>query len=304
MSFQFNRLRENLEIFLLTTMDVMTDFELVTVAISGLNNVQIVSGGMDASAVTLSGSLDGERVFVKVVPKVSPGVRFASSVGHPQVLAPQSITAMPDGRWALVYPWIEGKNGFESVLQSHHWMEVGRILREVHRSRSEYLLPETFVIEGLTEFASSRLTSPYQGLFEIHSADLDRGFELVERLSHECRDASWEFVPCHADLHVGNIVVADDRVFLVDWDTARLAPVECDFLFFESPGILLQHTVIEEIGFRDGYGEMEPRKPLMSYYRFARAFEDIVSFAREGNVKWLERQFGPGSMLDLALSRA
>ncbi len=279
------------------------DINFLTSAINNLHDVQLVSGGMDASAITLSGNVDGEKVFIKIVPKVPPGVQFAKSLGHPNVLAPQTITELPDGRWVLLYSWIDGKNGFEAPLLPHHWVEVGRILRDVHASKSKDLDLETFTIDGLPEFVETKSSSPFQPLFEWHAPTLDRGLELVANLSEVCKGKQWDLVPCHADLHVGNIVVCDDKVFLVDWDTARLAPAECDYLFFEAPGILGKHTVIEELRFQEGYGEFESRELLMSYYRFARAFEDIVSFAREGNAEWLERQFGSGSMLELALKR-
>ena len=54
---------------------------------------------------------------------------------------------------------------------------------------------------------------------------------LQRRLQTQAQD----WVVCHADLHNGNSLIAKDgALYIVDWDTAMLAPPERDLMFVGS----------------------------------------------------------------------
>lgn len=249
-----------------------------------------VDGGLDAAAKNFRSG----NHFIKVRPNLPPGVSLTSRLSVPGVLAPLHIVELADGSHAIVYRRLDAKNGFDRPLLAEHWESAGRTLREVHESGvTEGLASETFRVEGTDTLDSS----PLSNLVDAHRAQVDWLIEETLRLGQRLSTRSWMLVPCHADLHVGNILTALNGVWLVDWDTARLAPRECDLMFFVGEGILGLHGPQEEAAFFRGYGTVEMSPELIRYYRLARVLEDVVSFAQEGDVKWFLRQFGDASLL-------
>jgi Ser/Thr protein kinase RdoA (MazF antagonist) len=84
--------------------------------------------------------------------------------------------------------------------------ELGRVLTDLHALTPGVDLPrEDFAIDGLL---------PNDRLAELQS--------VVRRLPQR-------FVVCHTDLIGDNLLVdSDGRLSALDWDTAKLAPAECD----------------------------------------------------------------------------
>lgn len=261
-----------------------------------LPKLQPVEGGLDSVARNY-GSGD---YFIKVRPDVPGGVSLTSELAIPGVLAPLHIVKLSDGRKAIIYPFIEAKNGFEQPLLLQHWEQVGLLLRQVHEfagptsalSRETFVVPDTDTLE----------TSPLAHLIEFHRSQVNWLIEETQKLGNRLAKRPWRLVPCHADLHVGNILTSGKQVWLVDWDTARLAPRECDLVFFLGSGILGLHGPEEEAAFLEGYGRVDYSTDLISYFQLARVLEDVVSFAKEGDEKWLMRQFEPNSLLHLVRS--
>jgi spectinomycin phosphotransferase len=140
--------------------------------------------------------------------------------------------------------------------------------------------------------------SPLAHLVELRWLDIAWIIKESESLGGQLSSQEWKFVPCHADLHVGNILTSEHDTWLIDWDTGRLAPRECDLLFFLGNGILGKHGAAEEAAFLSGYGEVIVSTELIRYYRLARVLEDLISFAQEGDEKWFLRQLDSQLLLD------
>lgn len=263
--------------------------------------------GHDPSARTYKAKgADGDRWFIKECASVEPGIALVAALaetGIDSVLAPirtrRLEAALPfQDRHLLVFPYLQGQNGFARTLSLPNWREVGSTLRKVHdaelpRALLGEVAGEEFAIAGLEEFertASKLLASTHRspaeealaGALSLHQAQIHQAVRRVRELGEACRARSWDLVPCHADLHVGNILVADeDEAWLIDWDAPRLAPRECDLVFFLNGGILGAHGEAEEAAFRSGYGEVDADLLALTYYRYARAAEDLVAYTRE-----------------------
>jgi len=254
-------------------------------------SLQPLEGGLDSAARNYRSG----DYFIKVRRDVPPGASLTSALAIPGVLAPLRVVHLANGSHALVYQYIDAKNGFDHPLSRDNWEQVGRILRQVHdfKDPTPWLAKETFEVPGTDTLESS----PLAHLVEANRAQVDWLIAETEQLGHRLSKQSWTFVPCHADLHVGNILTADNKVWLVDWDTARTSPRECDLLFFLGTGILGLHGQQEEAAFLRGYGEVEFSPDLIRYFQLARVLEDVVSFAAEGDEAWFSRQFASGSLL-------
>lgn len=136
------------------------------------------------------------------------------------------------------------------------------------------------VMGSLTpESANNEAESVLAGHLAANRAQCVHVIERTRHFAQKCRDREWPLVPCHADLHVGNVLTKGDADWIVDWDAPRLAPRECDLIFFLDGGILGGHGAAEEEAFREGYGPVSPDPAAMAYYFYARSLEDLVSFS-------------------------
>jgi spectinomycin phosphotransferase len=102
--------------------------------------------------------------------------------------------------------------------------------------------------------------------------------EQADGLGRELRTRHAPSVVCHGDPHLGNVLIGpDERVWLIDWDDAVLAPRERDFMFVIG-GVLAFAPVSpeEQSWFFDGYGAADIDPDRLAYYRCTRALEDLA----------------------------
>lgn len=97
------------------------------------------------------------------------------------------------------------------------------------------------------------------------------------------RAGELRFVPCHADPHLGNLVVrGPGEVALVDFDDAVLAPPERDLMFVLGGGVLAgaRATPQQQGWFLDGYGrDRVPDEELLRFYRGLRGLRVLEDVA-------------------------
>lgn len=260
--------------------------------------------------------------------------QFLHDQGVRQVIAP--VPTLSQQLWAdlndfrlMVFPFIEGHNGYEIQMLDSHWMDYGRALKALHSAE----LPPSFVnrIQRETYSAQWReIVRRFQVMVENTvfadpvSAELaaflrlkqDVVNELVRRAEHFAailKGASLPFVLCHADIHAANILIdARDHLYLVDWDTLILAPKERDLMFTGGGQFGDQRSPQEEeAGFYQGYGATTIDERALAYYRYERIVEDIAAYCeqilltnaggkdRENGLRQLTGQFLPGHVIDL-----
>jgi spectinomycin phosphotransferase len=110
--------------------------------------------------------------------------------------------------------------------------------------------------------------------------------ELVgraERLVAVLQTRSQEFIVCHADIHVFNILIdVYDQLYIVDWDTLTFAPKERDLMFIGGGQFGSEHTPQEEETlFYQGYGQTETDPVGLAYYRYERIVQDIAAYCEQ-----------------------
>lgn len=286
----------------------------------GIDALDIVE--VEGGADPLSKAYRVGQHFVKLVRRPSPTVAVAAALreaGVTEVVAPararHGSLSWPcaDGR-LLVFDWLDAANGFDRPLTLAAWEAVGRALRQVHEFSGSFDLPqESFVVQGVERVAAVLAAPPVDAVggrlrdvLTEHKTAWSRRVGQLSHLSAECLVRDWELVPCHADLHIGNILIdGSGGVHLTDWDTARLAPRECDFLFFCNGGIGDWHGEAEEQAFWSGYGPCPVDATALAYYQVARVVEDVVAYvddaagvtsaetkARESAIQWIARLLG------------
>lgn len=230
---------------------------------------------------------------------------------------------------AILFPFVEGHDGWNYRLSPAQWRDFGRSLRVLHTielpdqlwnaiPRERYdpvwrtilgrYLNDTTLVERADPAARA-----YGELLREREAILRDLLERSEQLAAWATHQSFELRPCHADIHAGNLLIdGAEKLYLVDWDTLIAAPVERDLMFIGAGIGAIWNTPREAEQFFAGYGEVALVPELMRYYRFERIVEDFAVTCQaifesdEGGedravmVQQLEEQFGPGSVIEMA----
>jgi spectinomycin phosphotransferase len=228
---------------------------------------------------------------------VFPKLLFDQSVE--QVIPPiLSCSGKPSTRLdqycVILYPYIDGKDGFQVELSDEQWVEFGNAVKKIHSAKIPTQMLKKIPTESFsTEFADQLLgilqrirvancTDPISAdMVEYLLSKEDTIQTLISRtnqLSGILVKRSMRLVVCHSDLHAGNLLIdTQGHLFIVDWDTLLRAPKERDLMFVGGGQGFRGHTLQEEIElFYQGYGKTRVNQEALAYYRYARIIEDLV----------------------------
>ena len=225
--------------------------------------------------------------------------KFLSDQGIAQIIAPLAtgtghLWGNLDDFKLILYPFVEGRNGYEVEMSDRHWIDFGRTLKIIHTTVLHPALrariqKETYPPQG-RETVTRSLGSVENDTFHDPVAlkltaflKTKRGeiLDLVgraERLAQALQARPPEFILCHSDIHAGNILIdADDHLYIVDWDNPILAPKERDLMFVGGGQFGDRRTAQEEETlFYRGYGQTQIDPVALAYYRYERIIQDIA----------------------------
>ena len=307
----------------------------------GLANVQIVFltiGADKDTAVYRVIAQDRTVYFLKlrrgdVEDAPAALAKFLADQGVKQTIAPiETIEHRPTSsfeRYRLVlFPFVEGRSGFDVELSGRNWADLGIGLRAIHNVDVPPAILRQFQRETYSPHWREKVKALLAGtdedtvdptaaqLAEFLRAKHDEILNIVvkaERLATGLQGRSTEFVLCHADIHAGNVLIdAKDDLYIVDWDTAILAPKERDLMFVGAGVGGTWNKAEDEALFYQGYGQTKTNPAAIAYYRYERIVEDIavtsqqicstemVRDDREEGLRQLTRQFAPNDVVDMA----
>jgi spectinomycin phosphotransferase len=259
---------------------------------------------------------------------------FLKSQGLKEIISPFE-TKSKQG-WAdfgeykmILYPFIEGKDGFDRELTDDHRNTLGTALRRIHTAQLPPVLRRRIPQENFSPQWRERLKS-FQDLVETRVFDDATAAKLAEfmksrrddishlvrrteELASEVRSRPLELVLCHTDFHGGNILIGDDeQLYIVDWDNPLLAPKERDLMFIGGGIDGIWKGKREEAVFYEGYGQPEIHLAALAYYRYERVIEDLAVTGgqllltdeggadRERSYGWFTSNFEPGQTIEIA----
>ncbi len=261
--------------------------------------------------------------------------KFLSDQGLVQIIAPlatrtSQLWASLDAYKLILYPFVEGHDGYEVDLSDRHWVDFGATLKRIHSAVVPPALigriqQETYSPQG-REIVKTFLERVEAGVFDDPIAIEMAAFlkarraeilDLVgraERLAQALQARSPEFIVCHSDIHAGNILIgANDAFYIVDWDNPILAPKERDLMFIGGGQFGDGRSPQEEESlFYRGYGQTPIDPIALAYYRYERIIQDIAVFCeqifltneggvdREQSLKYLKSNFLPNGALEIA----
>ncbi|MBL3285104.1 Phosphotransferase family protein [Rickettsiales endosymbiont of Paramecium tredecaurelia] len=197
---------------------------------------------------------------------------------------------------AILYPYVEGRNGVETKLSEDHWFQFGAAIKKLHStdisaSITKDVSRETFsskwretVKAFLVRIESEVFEEPVAVkmalLLKSKRCEILKLVERAEELAFAIQKQPIDYVLCHADMHGWNLFVdKENALYIVDWDTLIFAPVERDLMFIGAGIWVSSLTAAEEESlFYQGYGQTKINQDAMAYYRFERIIQDIGDY--------------------------
>ena len=282
---------------------------------------------------------DGSPYFLKL----RRGVFDETSVTLPKFLYDQGVrhiiaplTTQAGQLWAnlddytvIVYPFVEGRDGYDVDLSDRHWIEFGAALKRIHTAnvpssitsripRESYSaqwrdLVRLFLARIEEETFEDPVATQTAEFLQSKRDEILALVERTERLAEKLQAQPLDGVVCHSDLHAGNIFIdGDSALYIVDWDNPIIAPKERDLMFAGGGQFGQARTAREEEAlFYRGYGPTPIDPVALAYYRYERIVEDIAvechlifSTAgdedRERELRFLISNFQPDGVLAIA----
>jgi spectinomycin phosphotransferase len=230
----------------------------------------------------------------------------------------------------IVYPFVEGRDGYEVALSDQQWIAFGAAMRRIHAAQLPpdlaRLLPrEDFsprFREQVKMFQAQAESTEYADpiaarlaeFMRVKRDDIIRLVDRADELGSMLQSGSAKMVLCHSDIHPGNLhIMASGAFYIVDWDNPSFAPKEHDLGLIGGDGAGAWGSARAEALFYYGYGETTLDHAALWYYRYERIVQDIAAFCeqvllttgasedREQAYRWMTGQFVPGHEVEVAL---
>lgn len=199
----------------------------------------------------------------------------------------------------VVYPFIEGQDGFSVDLTDDQWIILGKALRQVHEfhlplSIKDQLKRETYCspwIDAVRDIykqidagvkAVDDIALKLLMFMKEHRKTIQCLIDRAEQLKIKIKEQPSEFVLCHSDIHAGNVLIANNgALYIVDWDNPIMAPKERDLMFVGAGVGNVWNNPDQEKLFYKGYGQAHINREILAYYRYIRIVEDIAIYCQE-----------------------
>ncbi|MBA2651152.1 MAG: phosphotransferase [Tatlockia sp.] len=230
-------------------------------------------------------------------------VQLLHKVGIQQIIPPvKTIKGQPTQRiddfTLIVYPFIEGKDGFTRTLTDEHWLTLGKTLRKIHEINLPSSIKERIRHEAYSPKWREVIRSLYPHIEATPIGDqialkllafikkniltIKRLVNRAEQLAQILQNETPLFVLCHSDIHGGNVLIDDDEtIYIVDWDDPIMAPKERDLMFIGGGVANVWNKPHEEALFYKGYEKVAVNITLLAYYRHERIVEDIAIYGQD-----------------------
>lgn len=283
----------------------------------------------DGTAYFLKLHRDGFDPSVVMVPAFLHHQKGIEAVMAPLPTSDAQPSVQSQGfGWAL-YPFFDGPNGLARALTDTQWRALGAALGAIHRTA----LPEALSAslpreryahhwrEGVRRYqrrfvngvTGDDVVERFFAFWEAHAEEIDTIVYRSEQLASILLERPPQLVPCHADLHAGNVLVGDEaRLSIVDWRMAMLAPKERDLMFIGGGAGHVWNQPAQEALFYEGYGAADIDAVALAYYRYERITKNILEICdrmfdaaasaqdREEGLRQMKRQFLPDDVVSIA----
>ena len=300
-----------------------------------LTSAEALGGGVDRAAQNFVGRTATAAYAIKLsAGGTAAGLIVPSALAERGVRAVSAPCRTRDGRlWSerngrrlSVVPWVGDRSGLDGGLNAAQWREFGAVLAATHSlpvtpdlaavlpvAGHEQDLARTRETEALLHSSPppDDLAAQARDIWTAHAQRIAAVAARVESLAPAVTPST----VCHTDPHLGNVVAAGDRMWLIDWDDAALSTPEHDLMFVLGGTYGDEHIGARERDwFFEGYGPATTEPARLAYWRGSRGLADIAFLAGEAftpgdhgdtwraeAVRLLAANLGPGGLVALAM---
>ncbi len=231
------------------------------------------------------------------------------------------------GEYTLIlYPFVRGRDGYETPLTDQQWTEFGAALKALHATSLSQELKKKLGRErysarwrddlrrylGHRDFGSDPIALKMGEALQQKRTEIEFLLQRATKLARLLKAQDLDLVVCHTDLHPGNLFFSENgSFFIVDWDAPLLAPKERDLMFIGGMSGSWAEEKVEWLFYR-GYGEVELNREALAYFRYERIIEDMAvecqiifnldggEADREQSYQFFLSNFLPGNVIELA----
>jgi thiamine kinase-like enzyme len=190
--------------------------------------LQELSGGL-STPIIYKASYDLNKYVLKSLYPGKIGVHESTYARHAADLevGPHVYSVDAESGW-MVTDFIEGATITPTLLEQNSCAllkSLAESLNKLHHSKAP-IPAKTNIFHEISWLYQA--LSPSQELKEI----LEKALAFVPNLKKRIESVPVLAVPCHRDLHPRNILVSNNRVWLVDWQAAAIANPYYDLAYF------------------------------------------------------------------------
>ncbi len=196
----------------------------------------------------------------------------------------------------ILYPYIEGQDGYAAALSDQQWLDFGAALKSIHTAQVPSALARRIPREAYSP-QWREMVKTFQAQIEETAFDDPTAVKLAsfikarrgeinqlvaraDELGIALQGRSLEMILCHSDMHAGNLLLgANNALNIVDWDNPIFAPKEKDLMFVG--GCYIWNSARIKTLFYQGYGPAKIDAMALAYYRYERIIEDIAAFCQQ-----------------------
>lgn len=271
-------------------------------------SAQLLHLGADANALVYKASAKSNTYFVKIKYGNLEEVHLSilcllhdaeiNEIIFPITTVEGNLLNRQDNFKMIVYPFVDGQNGFDKKLTKTQWIELGKTLKKIHTlsipaDLQQQLRKETFsakwreIVRSLypvieSQVSDDEISKALKNFFKLNSDAIHRLVDIAKELSKKIQSDVNQYVLCHSDIHAGNVLITSDNSFyIVDWDDPMMAPKERDLMFIGGGVGNVWNLPQEKAYFYEGYGDVDIDETLLSYYRHERIVVDIAEFCQD-----------------------
>jgi spectinomycin phosphotransferase len=251
---------------------------------------------VDVLDATFRDSPDADAAFVALERALRTAASLRNDAALEFVVAPLAtadgaILHRLSARYALsVFPFVDGESSeWGPYEEPRDRRALGAVLGRLHRAtvdvahglprRDDFAIPSrAALVDALhhldDEWHLGPFAEPTRKLLRASARALSERLHAFDDLAARVRTSSDGWVVTHGEPHRANVIRGSDgRVYLVDWDTALLAPRERDLW------MVLDEDRTGWREYREHFGDAALNHEALVLYREWWELADIASFA-------------------------
>jgi spectinomycin phosphotransferase len=226
-----------------------------------------------------------------------------------------------------LYPYINGKNGWEKNLSGNQFIRLGNTIYNIHSIDIPKNIQEIIPKENysnvyrnyVTDYFNTKSISKdnfikkFNSFVTKHNKKIISILDTANTLVNKIKEKNKKYCLCHGDLHAGNLIITGKTFYIIDWDTIIFAPKEKDLMFIGGGIGNKWNTKETENAFYKGYNNKNIDYEMLLYYRCERILIDFKEFyeqirnmelsviERNENLKAFKTQFEQNNVIDIAI---